>query len=581
MTEDLGKIGPYELRGELGHGAMARVWRAWDPNLEREVAIKEPLFDPRLPQSAIDEMGRRFVSEGRTAARLNHPGIVTIHAADVYDGRPAIVMELIDGETLSARLRRGPLSSVETLAVIDQLLNAVGYAHARGVVHRDIKPDNIFIDSTGRVKLADFGIARVDGALTLGTVEGAVLGTPGDMSPEQATGAMVDARSDLFSVGVVGYEMLTGVNPFGVGSVTDANTLIYRIVNEQAPAIPDSAVYGYTVDMRPAIMSALSKDPNARPQSAAEFSQMIYRVPAPSGTYTQPIDTDASKRDVTGKDDRFKKWLPYLIAASIGLLALVFLVVTATSGATGGGSTGSAPAQTTSENVSNATNESSDASEGGNESKAYYLAVSAGYVAIYAEGEADPIQVTDISISDLSTESVNGLTQHVECASFDSAQTLLSVYRSEAEARKSGDQSESGSNSQSEESSSVTASPSEQFPREWRGTFGGTDDKGVVSDHGIAIEFTQVGDNGSLYGICTVGAGDSDVTHGAGSYHVEGSIDWYTGEVNLYGRDWINKGSLGVMRNYSGTISGSFSQINGTCVSKNGGSESYWYMSAL
>ncbi|MBQ9069411.1 MAG: protein kinase, partial [Eggerthellaceae bacterium] len=102
-----GNLGPYELRGELGRGAMARVWRAWDPNLEREVAIKEPLFGPGVSPSLLDEMGRRFVAEGRTAARLDHPNIVTIFAADVYDGRPAIVMELIEGTTLSDLLADG------------------------------------------------------------------------------------------------------------------------------------------------------------------------------------------------------------------------------------------------------------------------------------------------------------------------------------------------------------------------------------------------------------------------------------------------------------------------------------------
>ncbi|MBQ9068254.1 MAG: protein kinase, partial [Eggerthellaceae bacterium] len=275
-----GTLGPYQLLGELGRGAMARVWRAFDPNLEREVAIKEPLFDPSLSGTVLDEMGRRFVAEGRAAAKLNHPGIVQIYAADVYDGRPAIVMELVDGTTLGSLLDSGRLDPPEALSVLDQLLDAVGYAHANGIVHRDIKPDNIFVDKGGRVKLADFGIAHVDDAgATRATVVGTVLGTPGYMSPEQATGSPVDGRSDLFSVGVVGYEMLAGDNPFNPDGA-DSTTLLYRIVHEPAAQLPDAATAGLPADLRPAIMAALSKDPANRPQTAAAFSAMLHGADA-------------------------------------------------------------------------------------------------------------------------------------------------------------------------------------------------------------------------------------------------------------------------------------------------------------
>lgn len=292
---DVGRIGPYELKGELGRGAMARVWRAWDPNLEREVAIKEPLFDPSLPEGVLEEMGRRFVAEGRAAARLNHPNVVTIHAADVWDGRPAIVMELVEGATLTALLASGPLEPAQALAVLDQLLDALGYAHGRGVVHRDVKPDNVFVSADGRVKLADFGIAHVDSGATRATVAGAVLGTPGYMSPEQARGADVDARSDLFSVGVIAYEMLTGNNPFGSG---DATTLLYRIVHEDVPELPESAAAGISSDLRPAIMAALAKDPANRPATAADFRRMLHgelSLPTPSGVTDSTASFDATR----------------------------------------------------------------------------------------------------------------------------------------------------------------------------------------------------------------------------------------------------------------------------------------------
>lgn len=314
MTYEATHIGPYELRGELGRGAMARVWRAWDPALEREVAIKEPLFDERLPQTVLDEMARRFVAEGRAAARLSHSGIVTTYATDVFDGRPALVMELVEGSTLSSLLAAGPLSPDEALSVLDQLLEAVGYAHAHGVVHRDIKPDNIFVTPAGQVKLADFGIARIEGAgATRLTAAGSVLGTPGYMSPEQATGKPVDARSDLFSVGVVAYEMLTGEIPFAAGS-PDTTTLIYRIVHEPAPPLSLRAP-GVSRRVAEAIMAALEKDPSARPQSADEFRALLHGG----------VADDAPRRT----------WLPYALVAAAGIIALVVAFASATMG--GGG----------------------------------------------------------------------------------------------------------------------------------------------------------------------------------------------------------------------------------------------------
>ena len=439
-------LGPYELRGELGRGAMARVWRAWDPNLQREVAIKEPLFDPRLSQSIIDEMGRRFVGEGRTAARLSHPGIVTIYAADVYDGRPAIVMELIEGETLATRLRRGPLAPAETLAVLDQLLDAVGYAHTRGVVHRDIKPDNIFIDNFGRVKLGDFGIARVDGSVaTMGTVAGAVLGTPGYMSPEQATGSTVDGRSDLFSVGVVGYEMLTGANPFGAGLGTDATTLIYRIVHEPAPDLPANASAGLPSDLRPAIMCALSKDPAGRPQTAEEFRAMLVGQVAPRTSFgatgtIPPVSrtpshgpTSSTGNAPTGPTNQggMPSWLPYALVAGVAAVVLGFVFLSALGDGGGGGSTAGGGSAT----ASGGSSESGGGSETDTGSP-YYLAVSDGKIAIFTNSSASPYEVTDVEVSDLGSASVSELNAHVPADSLDKAIALVSAYRDEAEAAR-------------------------------------------------------------------------------------------------------------------------------------------------
>lgn len=344
-----GKLGPYELLDELGHGAMARVWRAWDPNLEREVAIKEPLFDQDLSSGLTEEMGRRFVSEGRIAARLAHPGIVTIYAADVWEGRPGIVMELIRGETLAQHLRRERMAPSDSFAILDQLLDAVGYAHAQGVVHRDIKPDNIFLTNDGRVKLADFGIARMDGSMA--TIAGSVLGTPGYMSPEQATGGDVDQRSDIFSVGVVAYELFAGRNPFGAGEGTDATTLIYRIVHEEPLEMPKDVSAGLPVDVRPAIMAALAKRPADRPQSAEEFRSMLY-----GASRDRNRSTAVSSRLRPAPTERRSPtpWMPYAVVALIGVAAIGFMLFGATG--TGGGGV----ASTSSEQVASSTTDDED-----------------------------------------------------------------------------------------------------------------------------------------------------------------------------------------------------------------------------
>ena len=317
-------IGKYELKNELGRGAMARVWRAYDPALDRYVAIKVPLFDSNLSQDVIDELGRRFVDEARIAGRLNHPNIVTTYAADIFDGTPAIVMELIEGQTLADMLERGALDPEYARALLNELLDAVGHAHAHGIIHRDIKPENIFVNQAGHVKLADFGIAHIDSSTrTHQTMAGTVLGTPGYMSPEQARGVQaVDERSDLFSIGVVGYEMLVGYNPFGVGESSNSTTMLYRIVHE--PVQDPGTIVGESLpeSMRQAILKALEKDPAMRPQSAAEFKTMLNGgmevvappPPPPSGP---------------------PKWLPYVIIGAVGVAALVAVFIAATSGQRG------------------------------------------------------------------------------------------------------------------------------------------------------------------------------------------------------------------------------------------------------
>ena len=419
-----GHLGPYELRGELGRGAMARVWRAFDPNLEREAAIKEPLFDPRLSAAVHEELGRRFVKEGKAAAKLNHPNIVTIYAADVYDGRPAIVMELVEGATLSDLLEAGSLSPSEALSVLDQLLDAVGYAHDHGVVHRDIKPDNIFVSAEGRVKLADFGIARVeDAAATRATVVGTVLGTPGYLSPEQAVGGAVDARSDLFSVGVVGYEMIAGENPFGSG---DATTIIYRIVHEPPAELPAQACAGLPDDVRPAIMAALAKDPGARPPSAGAFKAALHGGVLPatgaSGSGLVERATGAGAGAVNRKG-ALPRWLPFAAVGGICAIVLVVVLFMALSGGSGQGGA-------TSQRASGSTAAPAAAAGG------FYLGTSEGFVAVFRGGDSadNPYQVTDVSLGDLESATVAALGQGVSVATLDEANAKVDEYRAQAQA---------------------------------------------------------------------------------------------------------------------------------------------------
>jgi eukaryotic-like serine/threonine-protein kinase len=284
-------LGPYELRGELGRGAMAVVWRAFDPNLEREVAIKEPLMPVGMDAVAADEFAERFVREGKAAARLNHPGIITIYAAGVYDGRPAIVMELVEGETLGAILDRGALEPASVVAVLDQLLDAAAYAHGRGVVHRDIKPDNVFVSHDGRVKLADFGIAHVGADATL-TQAGTVMGTPGYMSPEQVLGQAADERSDVFAIGVVGYEMVTGRNPFGATEGLPPTSVMYQIVHEAPAEFTVGVFYPLADDIGGVLETAMEK------QAEDRFADAVTMRAALHGDWSWADDDEEDPADL-------------------------------------------------------------------------------------------------------------------------------------------------------------------------------------------------------------------------------------------------------------------------------------------
>lgn len=321
-------LGPYEIRSELGRGAMAVVWRGYDPSLDREVALKEPRLPEGLDPAARAEYNSRFIREARAAARLNHPNIVTVHTADVHEGRAVIVMEIIAGETLGTLLQRGPLASPAALWILGQLLEAVGYAHSMGIVHRDIKPDNVFLTPDGRVKLADFGIASMGDAGTL-TQAGTIMGTPGYMAPEQVLGVPADARADIFAVGVIAYEMLTGRNPFGASDGLPATTVMYKIVHESPPEISPSLLAMLPPGFIGALAVALAKDPAARFPNAEAFWEAL----SAGAAFTDPAAGLSRVRDKRGR----RRWSICAGAGVAVAAAVIALVVLSQTGPTSSG----------------------------------------------------------------------------------------------------------------------------------------------------------------------------------------------------------------------------------------------------
>ena len=265
------RIGPYEIGAAIGAGGMGEVYRARDARLNRDVAIKA------LPASVASdaERLRRFTVEAQTTGALNHPNILAIYDIGSHEGQPYLVTELLHGETLRARLDAGPVPQSKSIDYVRQVAAGLAVAHASGITHRDIKPDNLFLTTDGRVKILDFGLARVTPTRAedetrpeAGTSPGVVLGTVGYMSPEQVRGKPVDSRSDLFSLGVVLYELLSGRQPF----VGDSAVQTMNAVLTDDP--PDLAKSGRNIapGLAQVVRHCLEKNPEERFQSARDLS---------------------------------------------------------------------------------------------------------------------------------------------------------------------------------------------------------------------------------------------------------------------------------------------------------------------
>ena len=258
------RIGPYEILGVLGAGGMGTVYRARDPDLSRELAIKV-LLDDLVSSTQL----ARFDREAKLLASLNHPNIATIHAIGETDGRPYLVLELIEGKSLSQKLTGGSLPVEEAVELGRQVAEAIGAAHEAGIVHRDLKPANVMITSRGLVKILDFGIAKVAGSGTLApermeiTGDGTLVGTIPYMSPEQIVGEEVDEGSDLWALGCLLYEVLTGQSPFERS--TTALTLV--AIQKEAPDLA-ALPAGTPEALKGLISECLEKDPENRPVSA-------------------------------------------------------------------------------------------------------------------------------------------------------------------------------------------------------------------------------------------------------------------------------------------------------------------------
>jgi len=308
------QVGRYLIQSRLGRGGMATVYKAHDPQINRSVAIK--FLHASLAEDA--EFHARFLREARAAGGLSHPNIVVVHDVGEIEGRPYMAMELVDGVPLADQLDKGkPLSIRDAVLVGLQLARALDYAHAHGIVHRDIKPGNILLLADGRtVKVTDFGIAHMDdGAGPQHTQVGAVMGTPQYMSPEQTRGEKLDGRSDLFSAGIVLYQMITGERPFKGESLVAVAT---RIANDPTPPLaskrPDAPA-----SLRRVVERCLAKQPAQRFQSGKELADALLKVLA-------EMDEAAREKDKPRIVPLRVKWaiaMAAIVAVVMGITAAI------------------------------------------------------------------------------------------------------------------------------------------------------------------------------------------------------------------------------------------------------------------
>ncbi|HEX6547763.1 MAG TPA: serine/threonine-protein kinase [Candidatus Dormibacteraeota bacterium] len=270
------QIGKYVVKRELGRGGMGAVYLAEQPSLGREVAIKELIVSAAADPTALT----RFMQEAQVMARSNHPNLVQVHDLEEQGDAKYIILEFVKGESLRDKLNRGQLPLPIVFAITHGVLEGLNYAHRHSIVHRDMKPENVLISDEGAVKVADFGIARLTddtGGGSTATKAGTTVGTPQYMSPEQVATSKVDGRSDLYSTGIMLYEMMCGRPPFTATEADGPFTLMAKHV--QAPP-PPPAIHRPDIDpeLEQVILKALAKRPEDRFQTGAEFDAALTRV---------------------------------------------------------------------------------------------------------------------------------------------------------------------------------------------------------------------------------------------------------------------------------------------------------------
>jgi len=283
------QLGRYDVVAEIGRGAMGVVYRAVDPMLERTVAIKT--INMALDPGEMDHYEKRFMIEARAAGSLNHPNIVTIYDIGRSGDLAYMAMEFLEGRELKELIVGKELTPERALDIVAHVADGLAYAHAHEVVHRDVKPANIMILKDGRVKITDFGIARMRTA-DVRTQTGVVLGSPRYLSPEQVLGKRCDARADTFSLGVILYEMVTGQAPF---NGIDVNSLMFQIVNFTPPP-PGSIQPGLPPMLDLIIAKALAKSADERYANIAEFAADLRACSVQAGTATAATTPNAVPR---------------------------------------------------------------------------------------------------------------------------------------------------------------------------------------------------------------------------------------------------------------------------------------------
>ena len=315
----IGRLDHFEIARVIGRGGMGIVLEAFDPHLQRSVAIK--VLNPEYSKNTTAR--QRFCREGRAAAAISHEHVVPMYqVAKESDSKVAyLVMQLIDGDTLEDRLiSRQPLPPGEVARIGMQIAAGLSAAHSRGMVHRDIKPANVMIErETNRVKLTDFGLARATDDVKL-TKTGMVTGTPLYMSPEQATGAAADDRSDLFSFGAVLYEMATGESPFEAPSLVG----VMKRVMDERPVPPQKLNPAIPTELSRIIMALLEKDPERRPESASAVAEQLAKIVTQFGPIS-PLHVPAVSASKSGRLSAASRRMPWL-ATSLSLIGIFSLL---------------------------------------------------------------------------------------------------------------------------------------------------------------------------------------------------------------------------------------------------------------